>query len=130
MERGGCLTLFFAMIINSDNFRAIPGLTSAVLAESTDGPSELSLAFMDGVPNPEFMGEVTVMHKGAVLFHGKVTGTSFSNRSGEATRTVTVSDFRWALDKQTLGEQLISAGADDRDLAAAARAAMQDWAAT
>lgn len=118
------------MIIQSNEFRSIPGLRSAVLNESTDGISELTLEYEADAPG--YMDIITIMHRGRVLFHGKATTGSASNRAGDVTRLVTVSDFRWLMDHQTLGTQLALLKIDgkaQRDLLGAANAAGQSLAA-
>lgn len=121
------------MIIQSNEFRSIPGLRSAVLNESTDGISELALEYEADAPGiPGYMDIITIMHRGRVLFHGKATTGSASNRAGDVTRLVTVSDFRWLMDHQTLGTQLALLKIDgkaQRDLLGAANAAGQSLAA-
>lgn len=95
------------MIINTSEFSALPRLTSAVLTQSTEGVSSLSLGWAGLLPDwAQYMTPVTVMHRGNVLFHGKITALASGNSGGEMTSECTVSDFFWALDNQTLGEQL------------------------
>lgn len=113
------------MILDSDKFKDIPGLTGAVLTESTDGPSQLTLTYGAATtPRHQFMEEITIMHQGRVLFHGKQTGSSYSNNGGAATWTSVSSDARWLLGKQTLGQQI---NLTAEDMANAARAAMESW---
>lgn len=120
------------MIINSDEFAAIPGLKSAVLTESTDGTAELALEYReDAQDTPGYMEPLTVMHRGSVLWHGKATGGSATNRGGELTRHVTGSNFTWLMDRQTLGAQLAQLKLDgkaQRDLLGAANTAGRSWA--
>ena len=115
------------MIIDSTAFKDIPGLTGAVLTESTDGPSQLTLTYGGATtPQHQFMEEMTIMHQGKVLFHGKQTRSSYSNEGGAATWTSVSSDARWTLGKQTLGQQI---NLTAEDMAQAARNAMESWQA-
>ena len=115
------------MIIDSEKFKDIPGLTGAVLTESTDGPSQLTLTYGAATPpRHQFMEEMTILHRGRVLFHGKQTGSSYSNNGGAATWTSVSCDARWLLGKQTLGQQI---NLTAEDMAQAARNAMESWQA-
>lgn len=106
------------MIIDSTAFATIPGLTLATLTESADDVSVLTLEFAGFGPDwLEYMQPVTIMHRGRVLFHGKITSYSRNNDSGEATSSATVSNLLWLLDHQTLGAQIaeVKAAADNEN---------------
>lgn len=95
------------MIINTSEFASLPNLTNAFLRQCTDGVSTLSLGWSGPLPEwVQYMAPVTVIHRGTVLFHGKITEVAVGNSGGDITSECTVSDFLWALDHQTLGEQL------------------------
>lgn len=114
------------MIIESTAFASIPGLLSATLTESTDSsPSQLTLTWALGAQTPQDQEPLTIIHKGAILFHGKAVNTSFNNRAGDATITTTAADLRHALGKQTLADQL--AGLSKNDLRQAAWHALSNW---
>lgn len=123
------------MIIRSDEFARIPGLTAATLTESSDASaSVLSLEFAGEGPDwVKYMEPVTILHRGRVLFHGKITSLPRSNNAGEVSTSVTVSDFRWLMDHSTLGAQLaeLKAAAVDESvpvsLRDAATTTMSGW---
>ena len=95
------------MIISTSDFTQIPELLTASLRESVDDVGTLSLSFRGFGPEwLEYMAPVTIMHRGRVLFHGKVTRLPRSNDAGEITTRVTVENFIWLMDNQTLGAQL------------------------
>lgn len=111
------------MIIDSDKFKDIPGLISATLTETADGtPAQLNLTWVAGITPPEYQEPLTIIHKGAVLFHGKATGTTFNNRAGDATTSTAAQNLLWLLDKQTLGDILGNTSIQD-----AARRALSSW---
>ena len=111
------------MIIDSAAFKDIPGLISAVLTENADGtPTQLNLTWVAGAGVPEYQEPLTVMHKGAVLFHGKSTNTTYNNRAGDATVSSGAQNLLWLLDKQTLGDILGPGSLQD-----AARKALSSW---
>lgn len=111
------------MIIDSAAFKDIPGLISAVLTENADGtPAQLNLTWVAGITPPEYQAPITVMHKGAVLFHGKATGTTYNNRAGNATTSTAAQNHLWLLDKQTLGDILGPTSLQD-----ATRHALSSW---
>lgn len=122
------------MILDSSDFASIPGLTLATLTECADGVGTLSLEFCGFGPDwLAYMEPVTVMHRGRVLFHGKVTSYARQNHGGEVSCAATVSNLIWLLDHQTLGAQIAevkaaAANAAGGGLRAAANAAMTSWA--
>lgn len=95
------------MIIDSSDFTQIPDLLTAVLRESADDAGALSLEFAGFGPDwLRYMEPVTIMHRGRVLFHGKITSVPRSNDGGQITTQVSVQNFIWLFDHQTLGAQL------------------------
>ena len=129
------------MIIDTADFGALPGLVSATLQESTDAAATLSLEWSGYCPAWVGWEEpVTVMHRGRVLFHGKVT--SFANSCTEEgeSGTATATNALWLLDNLNLGAQVSEwqagqsgsatpQGAGKRNLARAAGTAMRSWQA-
>lgn len=116
----------------SDQFDQIEGLRSAVLTERCDGsPSEFSTEIDVGSDDGmAYMEPEALIHQGAVLFYGKGTSGSGSNRGGDAVLSATASDFRWMFDRQTLGSQLRELhlrSRMQRDLTGAANEALSDW---
>jgi len=121
------------MIIDSAAFNDIPGLIGATLSESADDASTLSLSFEGFGPAwLEYMQPITVMHRGRVLFHGKITSLARNNAGGEMTSSATASNFLWLLARQTLGAQIAevrAAAANEAwsGLQSSANAAMASW---
>ncbi len=116
----------------SDKFYEVEGLRSAVLTERCDGSAseysiEIDVGSDDGMA---YMEPEALIHQGAVLFYGKGTSGSGSNRGGDAVLSSTASDFRWMFDRQTLGAQLRELHLRSRmkrDLTGAANEALSNW---
>ena len=119
------------MIIDSADFGLLPKLRSAVLNECGDAVSTLVLSWAGYGPDwLRYMEPVTVMHRGSVLFHGRVTEFSHSNEGGSVSAEATVSNALWLLDNTPLGAQVAEAmGGATADFEAAAREALRSWTA-
>lgn len=100
------------MIIHTDQFPLIPRLRSATLSEKTDGTATLSLTYAEGAELPEYMDTLTIIHRGSVLWHGKVTSSTTANNAGALVHTVQAENFMWVLNHQTLGSQLLGTTTD------------------
>lgn len=127
------------MIIDSSDFPQIPELLTAALRESADDAGVLTLEFAGF--GPEWLGymePVTILHRERVLFHGKITDFSRSNDGGQITTQVSVQNFIWLFDHQTLGAQLAELQAAESNqnaessnrvrVSLAATQAMSSWA--
>lgn len=120
------------MIINSDDFRQLPELRSAVLSESGDDASTLELSWAGYGPEwLRYMEPVTVMHRGRVLFHGRVKAFSRGNEGGSVSTEATVTNALWLLDNTPLGAQVAEAMAteEEADFSGAANGALASWGA-
>jgi len=103
------------MDLYSEKLHELADIESATLEESATGEATLELGFAGFGPEwLEYMREVTLYHKGAPIFHGKITALSRSNEGGRVSSSATVNNFMWLLNRQTLGQQVadIKAQAD------------------
>lgn len=120
--------------LRSEALFEIPGLESAVLRECSNDMSLLTLRFAGwGEEWICYLRPVTLLHRGRVLFHGKITSFSHSNDAGDVTTTVVVSNLFWILRRQPLGAQVAEIKASlAEERAAALRQsgvnAMSSWA--
>lgn len=95
------------MILHSETLYKLANIDTATLDEYATGEGTLGLSFAGFGPEwLNYMQPVTLYHKGKVLFHGKITSLSRTNDGGAITRTATISNFMWLLDRQTLGQQV------------------------
>lgn len=120
------------MIIKTNQFKKLPGLTAATLSQASDGASTLTLAWRGFGPEwLNYMEPVAVVHRGVVLFAGRVTAYSRTNSGGEVSTEATVTDALWLTDHQTLGAQVaeIEAELSTGSMKEAAQSALQSWAA-
>jgi len=122
------------MKIDTKEFANMPGLMSARLSESADAAAALELTWSGYGPEwLEYMEPVTLMHRGRVLFHGRLISYTRTNEAGETETTATAKDALWLLDHLTLGAQIAEALAANNgreaNLTMAARNAMVSWAA-
>ena len=121
------------MKIDTKEFASMPGLMSARLSESADAAAALELTWSGYGPEwLEYMEPVTLMHRGRVLFHGRLISYTRTNEAGETETTATVKDALWLLDHLTLGAQIAEALAANNgreaNLTLAAQNAMVSWA--
>ncbi len=120
------------MLINSSDFRSMPGITNAVLNRSADGACVLTLSWRGYGPAwLNWMEPVTIMHRGSVLFHGRLLASPRSNAAGSLETSATVTDALWLLDHLPLGAQVAEAIAASETSAAdfrkAGQAALASW---
>lgn len=95
------------MIIDTSDISKLDGITSAVFSEDAKGVSELTLGFSGYLPGwVQYMEPVVLMHRGKMLFRGKVSRLPQSNEAGEQRSSVVVSNILWLLEHQTLPQQL------------------------
>jgi len=122
------------MLIDTSALAALPGIAAATLSQSGDAPSTLHLSWRGFGPDwLRYLEPVTLMHKGRVLFHGRITSFSRSNDAGSLESSCTASDALWLLDHLPLGAQAAEAvaanAASAADFGAAGQAALLSWAA-
>lgn len=87
--------------------QTLPNCTAANLRRSATDASALEAVFSDyEAAGLRWRDSVTLLHKGAVLFHGQVTAVAPSGTGRAYTTRVTVQDMLWQLSRLTLGEQL------------------------
>ena len=127
------------MILTTDELMAERRALVKQLRETATEGAELTLTYDGPAPSWAQFGEtVTLMHRGQVAFTGKVVRIPGSESAGEAGQTtVTVRDFFWLLERQTLGAQVESvmaaAGSGGSALSGAQtmrgalNSAMQSW---
>lgn len=127
------------MILTTDELMAERRALVKQLRETATEGAELTLTYDGPAPSWAQFGEtVTLMHRGQVAFTGKVVRVPGSESAGEAGQTtVTVRDFFWLLERQTLGAQVDSvmaaAGSGGSALSGAQtmrgalNSAMQSW---
>lgn len=95
------------MILDTTDPRTLGALTGATLNEDAHGISTMELTWAGFCPAwVRYMEPVTLIHRGRVLFHGKVTAHENSNDGGELSGKATVSNILWMLDHSTLASQL------------------------
>lgn len=122
------------LIIDTANSPILPGCTSCSLSQSALGASTLSLEFTgDGISCPLANEQpVSLMHGGAVLFHGRVTSIGFSNDGGVRRWQVEVSDYWYLFAHQPAAAQLAEIKqqlqAGDSSLRDSLRNMTQSWA--
>lgn len=95
------------MLIDTSEFRKMPGLVSAVLNESVDDAGTLALEWVGFAP--EWVGweePVTLRHRGRILFHGKITSFTNGNAANATNSTATVTNALWLMDHMTVGAQI------------------------
>ena len=122
------------MIIDSSDFLSIPGITQATLTENSDAPSVLNLSWAGFGPDwLRWMEPVTIMHRGRVLFHGRMNNFDRTNAAGSLESSATVVNALWLLDNLPLGAQVAEAKAASEssgvDFAAAGQNALMSWTA-
>lgn len=122
------------MIIDTSDFLSLPGITQATLSESTDSPSVLNLSWAGFGPDwLRWMEPVTVIHRGKVLFHGRMNSFERTNAAGSLESSATVVNALWLMDNLPLGAQVAEAKAatatSAADFAAAGRNALMSWTA-
>ncbi len=120
------------MIIDSSDFTGLPGIKQANLSESSDGPGTLTLAWCGYGPEwLRWMEPVTLMHRGRVLFHGRITSFNRTNDAGNMESSCTVQNGLWLLDHMPLGAQVAEAQAANQrmpvDFNKAGREALRSW---
>ena len=122
------------MIIDTADFLSLPGITQATLSESADSPSVLNLAWTGYGPDwLRWMEPVTVIHRGRVLFHGRMNAFERTNAAGDMESRATVVNALWLLDNLPLGAQVAEAKAatatSAADFSSAAQNALMSWTA-
>lgn len=120
------------MIIDSSDFLSLPGITQATLTENSDAPSVLNLAWAGFGPDwLRWMEPVTIMHRGRVLFHGRMNNFDRTNAAGSLESGASVVNALWLLDNLPLGAQVAEAKAAAEssavDFAAAGQNALMSW---
>lgn len=79
----------------------------AVLNLSSDSVGTLDITYRGWGPEwVEYLRPVQLWRGEQLLFAGKVTAYSRANVAGEELTRITISDFRWLLERQTLGAQI------------------------
>ncbi|MCH5285475.1 MAG: hypothetical protein J1E42_07730 [Akkermansiaceae bacterium] len=123
------------MRIDTAKMRDLPRIMRAQLSESAEKVSTLTLEFGgDGPDWLRHMEEVTLVHKGAVLYHGKITSVERNNDEQAKRTRATVENAMWLLDHQPLAAQIADLQASVRNdiansLRKSANNAMTSWAA-
>lgn len=120
------------MIIDSSDFLSLPGITQATLTENSDAPSVLNFAWAGFGPDwLRWMEPVTIMHRGRVLFHGRMNNFDRTNAAGSLESSASVVNALWLLDNLPLGAQVAEARAAAEssavDFAAAGQNALMSW---
>lgn len=95
------------MDLYTENLGELAGITAATLEEYTTGEGVLNLEFAGF--GPEWLGymvPVSLYHRGALIFHGKMVNFSRTNEGGAVSARAEVQNFMWLLNRQTLEQQV------------------------